>query len=156
MKTKGRLYKSVIVGLVVVVTFTGVFAYMHFSKDDFNANAIEISQMDKDEIAELLNQQVEEGKINVQYQMNSVFCGRVSEDFLVRNIENNHHPIVFKIYDEDEHMIYKSHELDRGYEIKDITLDKALPKGKHNCKIEISYVTDGNVKSRFPLTVNVI
>ena len=32
MKTKGKLYKSVIIGLVIIVTFTGVFAYMHFGK----------------------------------------------------------------------------------------------------------------------------
>ena len=156
MKTKILSHKFVVVGIMLVISITGFIVYPYFSSNNSNDNAIAISDMDYDEIQEQINQQVEEGKINVQYQMNSVFRGQNSEDFLVRNIKNNHFPIKFKIYNEKDQIIYHSSPLERGYEIHDITLNKPMEKGEHNCKIEISYVTKGNISSRFPLIINVI
>ena len=156
MRTSILFKKHIIAAMILAISLTGVLAMIFFYNPTTEANAIKISETDSDEIKAALNKQVEEGKINVQYQLYSVFNGRDSKEFLVRNNPNNYHPIVFKIYDENEREIYQSNQLMLGYEVNHIQLEKALEKGQHDCKIEIGYDGQGNVASRFPLKVTVL
>lgn len=127
-----------------------------YSQSGNSDSPIRIEGMSDEEVAEAVNREVEEGKINVQYSLYAVFDGKKSESFMVRNIEKNHHPLEFTIYDEDGNSIYSSMPINLGYELKDITLDRELPRGDHDCSIRISYVAEGNVASVFPLKVKVV
>lgn len=155
MSENKLLNKLTIICLILLIGFVGIFACSVLSDGKSKANAVKITENTED-IKNDLNKEVEEGKINVQYQLYSEFNGRESTNFLVRNIKENHHPIKFKIYDENNKMIYQSEEISLGYQVDKITLDKKLVKGEHDCKIEIAYVCEGNVSSRFPLKVVVV
>lgn len=156
MKTNILLKKYTIVIVIMVIALTGILTFVIFNHPKTEMNAVQISNTDASEIKDALNKQVEEGKINVQYQLYSVFDGRDSKEFLVRNNPNNYHPIRFKIYDENERTIYESEKILLGYEVNKIHLDKSLKKGDYDCKIEIGYDCKGNVSSRFPLKITVL
>ena len=156
MMTNTLIKKYVITISIMVVLLTGILAGVFFYNPTVEANTIKITDMDSKDIQAALNKEVEDGKINIQYQLYSVFDGQDSKEFLVRNNPNNHYPIVFKIYDEDNREIYKSNKLMLGYEVNKIHLDKTLGKGEHDCKIEIGYSCKGNVSSRFPLKVTIL
>lgn len=115
----------------------------------------EIVEIDYSKQQEALNAMVEEGKMNVNYSSEAVFKGAVSERFNVKNIKNNHHPIIFEIYDEQENCIYVSKQIKPGYEISNIKLRQKLSKGTHECMLKVGYATSGNVSSVFPLTIEV-
>lgn len=102
-----------------------------------------------------LNAIVEEGKMNVNYSPQATFQGTISKSFNIKNIKNNHHPIIFEIIDENGRCIYASKKIEPGYELSQIELDEELPKGIHNCKIIVGYAEEGNVSSAFPLTIEV-
>ena len=156
MRSNILLRKYVVAAVIMIISLTGILTFIFFHNFGVEANAVKITDTDSEEIKAALNQQVEEGKINVQYQLYSVFDGKESKEFLVRNNPNNYYPIIFKIYDERDRMIYESDVLQLGYEVNKINLDKALLKGEHDCKIEIGYDRKGNVSSRFPLKVTVL
>ena len=156
MVKKSVINKPVIFGTIIILILLTVVIVFAYEKNDNEAEAVAIKTTDYDEIKEQLNKEVEEGKINVQYQLYNEFDGKESVDFLVRNNANNHFPIKFNIYDEDQRKIYVSPELELGYEINEIVLEKQLSRGEHDCQIEISYVSEGNVTSRFPLKINVL
>ena len=152
MKTNILLNKLIIVGLIIFFLFAGFVVYSFFHEDTAKVEAVKISEEENVDV----NKQVEEGKINVQYQLYNEFDGKESVNFLLRNIKNNHYPIKFKIYDESNRKIYESAQVDLGYEVKKIILDKRLSPGEHKCNIEIAYICEGNVTSKFPLKINVI
>ncbi len=104
---------------------------------------------------EELNAIVEEGKMNVNYSPQAVFQGKISESFNIKNIKNNHHPIVFEILDENGRCVYKSKKIHPGYEMNEIQLETELEKGIHACKLKVGYAEEGNVSSAFPLKIEV-
>lgn len=115
----------------------------------------EITEIDYSEQQDALNAIVEEGKMNVNYSSKAIFDGKVSESFNIKNILNNHHPIVFELLDESGECIYLSKKIAPGYEMSNIELDKGLPAGEHACKLKVGYVEEGNVSSVFPITIEV-
>lgn len=114
-----------------------------------------ITEIDYSKRQEVLNMIVEEGKMNVNYQSEAVFDGLVSEKFNIKNIKNNHYPIVFELYDEEERCIYASKKIEPGYEMSSIQLAKPLSKGVHDCKLKVGYAQEGNVSSVFPIRIEV-
>lgn len=154
MKTNIKFNRIVIVLLVIIIAITGLCSLAFIYNN--SSNTAEINPIGKNEETMDVNRQVEEGKINIQYQLYSIFNGKKSQEFLVRNNPNNHYPIKFNIYDETNDLIYASDELRLGYEVNQIELNKSMKKGEHDCKIEIFYATKGNVMSQFPLKINVI
>lgn len=114
-----------------------------------------ITEIDTSKRQEAVNAKVEEGMMNVNYSPNAVFVGKVSESFNVKNIKNNHGPIVFELFDEDENSIYQSKMIAPGYEIKCIELNTELEKGTHDCTIKVRYAEGGNVVAAFPITIEV-
>lgn len=122
---------------------------------EYESNVNQITEIDATKRQEELNAIVEEGKMNVNYLCRAVFNGVVSEDFNIKNIRNNHYPIVFELFDESGDCIYKSKKIEPGYEMKQIQLDKELPKGTHQCKMKVGYANEGNVSSAFPITIEV-
>ena len=139
--------------LVFILIVTGLFVWYRNSSD--YENSIDISGLTQEEIQDAVNQKVKDGEINVQYSLNASFIGKVSEEFLVRNIEANKDDIAFTILEKDGTVIYKSKKIRKGQEVRDITLDKSLSKGKHDCLIQIGYVNTGNVTSAFPINITV-
>ena len=136
--------------LVVVIAIAGFFVYQHFFSDAYE-DSMDISGLTKQEIQDMINQQVKDSEINVQYELNAVFKDKESESFMVRNIKANHGDIVFTVFDEDGNELYQSKKLRRGQEVRHITLKKSLPKGKYKLQIQIGYAKSGNVASVFPL-----
>ena len=147
---------SLVIVLVLIASAGGVFAYMKYnSTSEFEKQVNAITEIDYSEQQEALNQIVEDGMINIQYSLSATFNGKVSESFNVKNIKNNHYPIVFALYDEDGNKIYQSKKIELGYEINSIELDKELSKGTHEGRIQIGYAEEGNVSSMFPITIEV-
>lgn len=114
-----------------------------------------ITRMDYSERQKAVDTIVEEGKMNVNYSPQAVFEGKKSVLFNVKNIENNHAPIVFEIYDEKEQLIYTSKQIEPGYEMNAVELEQQLEHGVHQCTIKIGYAEEGNVSSVFPLSIEV-
>lgn len=125
------------------------------SSTEYEQNVNEITEIDYSKQQEALNTIVEEGKMNVNYSSKAVFDGSVSEIFNIKNIKNNHYPIVFELFDEEGNCIYTSKLLEPGYEMNSIELEKTLSAGVHECKLRVGYVEDGNVSSIFPITIEV-
>ena len=115
----------------------------------------EIVEIDYSQQQEALNAIVEEGKMNVNYSSEAVFKGTVSEQFNVKNIKNNHYPIIFELYDEKGSCIYVSKQIKPGYEVSHIQLQQKISKGTHECTMKIGYAETGNVSSVFPITIEV-
>ena len=115
----------------------------------------EITEIDYSKQQEALNAIVEEGKMNVNYSSKAIFDGKTSKSFNIKNIQNNHHPIVFELLDENDECIYLSKRIAPGYEMSSIELEKELPVGEHECKLKVGYVEEGNVSSVFPITIEV-
>lgn len=122
---------------------------------EYEQNVNAITEIDHSEQQKAVDAIVEEGKMNVNYSPKAVFEGKTSVLFNVKNIKNNHAPIVFSIYDEDGNCIYESKKIEQGYEMSKIELDVELKKGVHDCAIKIGYAEEGNVSSVFPLSIEV-
>jgi hypothetical protein len=124
-------------------------------KSQYEAQIDKITEIDYDKRQQELDAVVEKGKMNVNYMSHTTFQGKTSQKFNVKNIKNNHYPIVFQIYDEKETCIYTSPKIEPGYEMSRIELETELPKGIHECKLQIGYAEEGNVSSAFPITIEV-
>lgn len=93
--------------------------------------------------------------MNVNFSTKATFDGKISKSFNIKNIENNHDSIVFEIFDENGESIYESKKIAPGYEMNCIEIDKELPKGRHECTIEIRYAVEGHVSTVFPIILMV-
>ena len=122
---------------------------------EYENNVNQITEIDTSKRQEELNAIVEKGKMNVNYSSKAVFCGTISEVFNIKNIKNNHHPIVFELFDENGDCIYASKKIEPGYEMNQIELSKELSKGTHECRLKVGYAEEGNVSYAFPITIEV-
>lgn len=122
---------------------------------EYETNVNQITEIDASKRQAELNAIVEKGKMNVNFSSKVVFNGTVSETFNIKNIKNNHHAIVFELFDESGDCIYTSKKIEPGYEMNQIELDKELSKGTHECKLKVGYAEEGNVSSAFPITIEV-
>jgi len=140
--------------LIIVLLFSCAFMQDQ-TESEYEKNVNQITEIDYSKQQEELEAIVEKGKMNVNYSSRAVFHGKISESFRVKNIKNNHYPIVFEILDEDGECIYLSKKIEPGYEMTQIELEKELSTGKHECQLKIGYAEEGNVSSVFPLTIEV-
>ena len=154
MKHK-KMFIGFLLGIILMLILGWFYVESNKPISDYEKNVNAITEISKEDQQEQINQIVEEGNINIQYIPYATFKGTVSESFNVKNIKNNHHPIVFSIYDENSDMIYESKQIKPGYEINSIELGKKLSKGSHECSIKIGYASEGNVSSVFPITIEV-
>ena len=122
---------------------------------EFEENMNAITEIEDAMKQEAVNTLVEEGMMNVNFSTKATFDGKVSKSFNIKNIENNHDSIVFEIFDEDGDSLYKSKKIAPGYEMNGIELNKELPKGRHECTIEIQYAVEGHVSTVFPIVIEV-
>ena len=122
---------------------------------EYEKNVNAITEIDYSERQEAIDAIVEEGKMNVNYSPKAVFEGKTSVLFNVKNIKNNHAPIRFEIYDENDRCIYTSKQIEPGFEMNIVELAEELSKGIHECSIKIGYAEEGNVSSVFPLSIEV-
>lgn len=124
-----------------------------------------IKETDNKALQEKLNQKVAESQININYQSHATFDqnGKATQ-FMVRNIENNKHPIEFIIYNNKNKVIYHSSPIKQGFQVDTIQLKKPLKKGNYNYTISIGYVdenkqkekyTEAKVVNKFPLSIEV-
>lgn len=157
-KTKKK-NKSIYIGIGILillfVVIMGNSCEPELAISEYETNVNEITEIDTSKRQEELNAIVEKGKMNVNYSSQAVFNGTVSETFNIKNIKNNHHPIVFELFDENGDCIYASKKIEPGYEMNQIELGKELPKGTHECKLKVGYAEEGNVSSAFPITIEV-
>lgn len=157
-KRKRSLIGQIILAILIIIILLLSFrcgrndapAVVEYEK---NVNAI--TEIDYSKRQEAVDAIVEEGKMNVNYSPKAVFDGKTSILFNVKNIKNNHAPIVFEIYDEDDRCIYVSKKIEPGYEMNSVELEKKLKVGVHDCTIKIGYAEEGNVSSVFPLSIEV-
>lgn len=156
--------EKIIIGLLssalVVSMAVGGYFYLNNNNkqtpiSEYEQAVNQITEIDYSQRQAELDQIVEDGMMNVQYSMYASFNGKVSTSFNVKNIKNNKHPIVFKLFDENGELIYTSKRIELGYEINSIELDKELSKGSHECSIQLGYDVEGNVTSVFPITIEV-
>lgn len=122
---------------------------------EFEENMNAITEIEDAMKQETVNTLVEEGMMHVNFSTKAYFDGKVSTKFNIKNIENNHDDIVFEIFDEDGESLYKSKKIAPGYEMNCIELDKELPKGRHECTIEIQYAVEGHVAAVFPIAIEI-
>lgn len=159
MNRAGKKNKIVYIGICVVLMFFLAVMFhscgQELAVSEYEENVNRIKEIDESKRQAELNAIVEEGKMNVNYSPMAIFQGTVSETFNIKNIKNNHHPIVFEILDENGECVYTSKKIEPGYEMSQIELEKELPKGTHECKIKVGYAEEGNVSSAFPLTIEV-
>lgn len=159
MNRTGKKHIIVYVGICVFfLLFMAVACHscgQELAVSEYEDNVNQIEAIDASKRQAELNAIVEEGKMNVNYSAKAIFDGSMSETFNIKNIKNNHHPIVFEIFDETGECVYVSKKIEPGYEMNQIKLDKELSKGSHECKIKVGYAEEGNVSSAFPLTIEV-
>lgn len=154
-KSNRTLYIGV---CMLLLFFLAILCYscgQELAVSEYEDNVNRIKEIDVSKRQAELNAIVEEGKINVNYSPQATFQGTISETFNIKNIKNNHHPIIFEIIDENGECVYVSKKIEPGYELSQIELDQELSKGTHNCKIKVGYAEEGNVSSAFPLTIEV-
>ena len=161
VKKKRKKYKRIKKILMVLLVLLLVCTVYWCAKREpvqtsqYETRVNEITEIDYSKQQEALNAIVEEGKMHVNYSSEAVFNGTVSEKFNVKNIKNNHHPIVVELYDEEYNCLYQSGKIEPGYEINSIQLNKQMKKGTHECKLKVGYAEEGNVSSVFPITIEV-
>lgn len=159
MNRAGKKNKIVYAGICVLLLFFLAVMFhscgQELAVSEYEDNVNRIKEIDESKRQAELNAIVEEGKMNVNYSPKAIFQGTVSETFNIKNIKNNHHPIVFEIFDENDECVYASKKIEPGYEMSQIELEKSLSKGTHECKIKVGYAEEGNVSSAFPLTIEV-
>ena len=153
-KNKG-IYIVVCLFMLLFCAIVGHSCGQELAISEYESNVNQITEIDISKRQEALDALVEEGKMNVNYSSQAVFRGKVSETFNVKNIKNNHHPIVFELIDETGECIYESKKIEPGYEMNQIELEKELSKGVHECKLKVGYAEEGNVSSAFPITIEV-
>ena len=158
-KTKKKKIRRLLLVLITVILVI-ILLLQCTKKEEKAVNSYEknvnaITEIDYSKRQKALNAIVEEGNMNVNYSAKAVFNGTVSESFNVKNIQNNHDAIVFKIYDENDTCVYTSKKIEPGYEINSIELVRELRKGNHECKLKIGYAQEGNVSSVFPIKIEV-
>lgn len=154
-KKNKTIYIGIGILILLFVVIMGNSCEPELAISEYETNVNQITEIDTSKRQEELNAIVEEGKMNVNYSSQAVFVGTVSEIFNIKNIKNNHHPIVFELFDENGDCIYASKKIEPGYEINQIELVKELSKGTHECKLKVGYAEEGNVSSAFPITIEV-
>lgn len=150
MKSKKIVY---LVSSLTLVAVTGAFIYNSVPKTKYEQNVNKIIQISEEERQEQLNKVVEDGMMNVNYTPYIAVNGNVSENFNIKNIENNKNPIKFKIIDDNDEVIYQSDVIELGYELNGLEFDKTFEKGTYEYRICIGYDAEGNVQSTFPITI---
>lgn len=157
-KEKRSLIGQIILAILIIIILLLSFRCGRSNAPttaEYEKNVNAITEIDYSERQEAIDAIVEEGKMNVNYSPKAVFEGKTSVLFNVKNIKNNHAPIRFEIYDENDRCIYTSKQIEPGYEMNRVELEKELPKGIHECSIKIGYAEEGNVSSVFPLSIEV-
>jgi len=157
-KKKKKTGKYILLALVILLLILlGIQCSRQGEKvvSSYEKNVNAISEIDYSKRQKALDAIVEEGKMNVNYSSKAVFKGTRSESFNIKNIKNNHYPIVFEIYDENEECIYTSKKIEPGYEMTCIELVKEMVPGIHPCKLKVGYAQEGNVSSVFPIEIEV-
>lgn len=153
--------KWLLLGLLLLLAVAAVAVTVHFVsgegrvQSNFQGEMNRIAAIPDEDKQAAVNQLVEDNEINISYASKITMTGANSDVFNVRNIENNHHPIVFEIFDEEGNSIYVSKPISPGYEMTSIALDEPLATGVHNCRIKIGYEGEGNVSSYFPMEITV-
>lgn len=158
IKKRKAVERIIILVLLVIIIILLMFRCGDTKQEapsEYEQELNAITEIDYSRYQEALNAIVEEGKMNVNYSATAVFDGTTSLLFNIKNIKNNHHPIVFELYDENEQKLYTSKQIEPGYEMNKIELDSAPAKGVHDGKLKVRYAEEGNVSAVFPLTIEV-
>lgn len=158
-KKKRRAVERIIILILLVIILILLLFRCQKPKQE-NASEYEqevnaITEIDYSKHQEALNAIVEEGKMNVNYSSTAVFDGASSLLFNIKNIKNNHHPIIFELYDENENKLYTSKLIEPGYEMNKIELDSVPDSGLHEGKLKVRYAEEGNVSAVFPISIEV-
>ena len=165
-KKRSMTARIILAVLIIIILLLGyrcsTFENNDKSGDETQVSVLEyedevdaITKLDISERQEAVDTLVEEGMMNVNYSPKAVFQGKVSQSFNIKNIENNHGPIMFEIFDEDDNSIYQSKMIAQGYQMNCIELKTELEKGTHDCTIKVRYADAGNVVAAFPITIEV-
>ncbi len=154
---RGIVKTLILIVLIIVMILLSVQCSNRYGKKptEVEQNMNVITEINYSDRQEYVDAKVEEGMININYLPNAIFEGKTSIKFNVKNIKNNRGAILFEIYDENDKCIYKSKQIEPGYEMNSVNLDKALKKGKHECKIKVGYAEEGTVSSVFPIMIEV-
>lgn len=140
-----------IAGIVIVALVAVVVVLLVRGKKDENEpkRNVVVTQENAEQVAEEMVQQeyVEPGYYNTQMSMEWHFAtgDAVSEDAYVKNDAGNTNDVFFDVFlSEDESTpILESPVIPRGAELDNISLDKPLDAGTHDC-IMVYHLVDDN------------
>jgi hypothetical protein len=104
-----------------------------------------VDESSADDIMSQMREEVAEGMFECKMSMTWTFKDGKSEsgDAYVANSVNNSHPIYFDVYKKDtEELLYSSPVLPVGTDLKNIKLDKELPKGDYKATVMYTLIKD--------------
>lgn len=141
MEEKKKKKKKLLLLLLLLLLFTVVFFVSFFwwkrpknrmSKDELAIAGI-IEGKTKEEIEDILNQQVEEGMVNITVNASPIFEYNGEKGALeIQNIPGNHYSFQVSLYLKgSDKALYTSKLIDPGYYINYVKLNKKLKKGKY-------------------------
>ena len=155
--SKNKFIIPILILIILALILCGFFGYRYLTRDtsEYYSKTSKITQMPEEDRQAYVNQIVDDGMMNVNYQTSATFEGIKSIDFKVTNIEQNKYPIQFELIDENGDTIYTSGEIPQGYECTEVALDREHEKGSFEWQIKLGYVNEGNVSSIFPINVEI-
>ena len=154
-KRTERLLICVLLMIIVILLLFRCSGNQNEEVSEYEQEVNAITEIDYSQYQEALNAIVEEGKMNVNYSSTAIFEGASSLLFNIKNIKNNHYPIVFELYDEKENKLYTSKQIKPGYEMNQNKLEQIPSKGVHEGKLKVGYAEGGNVSAVFPIVIEV-
>lgn len=137
-KRSSKLFRIII--LVLLLIIAGVLLWHQFGpkpslERELTAKLGIMPGMTEAEIQDILNRHVAEGMLNVSMNPTPVFHDGKSEgNVQIQNIQGNHYSVKVTIVRSDNNKtILTTNLIDPGYYVKNMKLDKPLPKGKYLC-----------------------
>lgn len=155
------IHGILIVGFLLIIVAIGVVGYFVMQpkpQEETKKGALVVDESNLDEIQEMFAEPVDDGLFEVN--MNTVWYFQngtsASRNAYLANGEANHLPLSFEIIVEEE-VIYSSTVIPVGNKIKEIILDKELPKGQYAARCQYYlWNEDGTENSNFGVNLTLI
>ena len=165
-KSKKSIMPVIITGIATIVIVVLVLVIFFLIKElnnkesavsTSNQGNLVVDESNLEEIENQLKNSVEDGMFQVN--MNTTWHFKegncTSENAYVSNATANHYAITFEVYLDGEEKIYSSTLMPVGTQLKELTLEKELPKGQYDA-VCMYYLWNDAQEEVGSLGVNVI
>lgn len=142
-KKGGKIGLAICV-IVIIVLCVIIYLLLHREDDKTKRNVV-VNEENVEQVLSDIEDRVPAG--NYEVMMNSTWTFKngsaSSEDAYVANSRANQNPVYFEITRSDtEEMIFESPIIPVGSHLDNITLDKELPAGSHDCVMTYHLLDD--------------